>query len=271
MKNDDTLPIVMSFLLVYLAILGILVGVAQVIATVDSDFFAQNWPTGGRIVGTVILLPWLLLGFSIWFGTVAKWLRLLVFSCFRVKTFAVLSLSFLGLFTALFLSHLFWRRFQAEQIFLNVLFLNLLFMFFLGLVLTGRFQIQQTSALLIRKKTDGRIYLYENGAIRHIPDPATLVFLGHSFGDVVIVSDKEFGAYTTRAAIDSITTAKIVRAVDDETGRIWMIFGDTRRHIPDPPTLNALQQLAERPIEEVTPEQLRTWKEGAPLISLLDR
>jgi hypothetical protein len=268
-KNTGLPSTIKSFLQGYAVYLGLWLAVAQVALTVNRDHFVQNWYIYQWVTGAIILLPFLFLLLSIQQGSVAKWFRLLLFSTFRVETVTALGLSILTLFTILFLRNLIYYTFQGEQIFLNVLFLNLFFMLFLGLVLAGKFQIEQPTALLIQKSGDSKVYLYENRVIRHIPDPMTLKLLGHSLSDVVKVSEKEFNAYTLRPAIESVADARIVLGEGDR--KVWMIFGDVRRHIPDPYTLNVIRQLKERPVETIDEDELRSWKEERPLASLLNR
>ena len=269
MRNSGWPPILKSFFSAYVVYLGIFLGTAEVALSANRDYFVQNWSSYRWIVGAILLLPFLLFALSIWQGGVAKWFRLFIFSVFRVEIFAVFGLVILTLFTITFLRNLLLHFFQGEQIFLNVLFLNLFFMFFLSLVLANKFQVKQPSALLIRKKGDPRVYLFENGVIRHIPDRPTLRLLGYSFDEVVEVGEKEFSAYTQRPAIESASTARLVQ-VEDEAGKIWMIFADTRKWVPDSYTLHFILQLKERPIETVTKDKFAAWKEISPLISLLN-
>jgi hypothetical protein len=262
MRTKGFLSFYGVYLQVILAALGIMV-------TIDRDIVIQNWPVVAVIIFAVLLMPFIVLGIASLRGAFAKWLRLVTFSVFKVETFATVGLFVLVLFSALFLSNLiFHNAYIGEQIFLNVFLLNLLFVFFLALVVGGKFQIEQPSALLIRRGSDPAVYLYQSGVIRHIPDPATLQLLGHSFGDVVSVSDREFAAYTSRPPIDSVSEARLVRS--EESRMVWIIFDDIRKRIPDAPTLAFLQELNDRSIDAVSEEELQAWVEAEPLNSILD-
>jgi len=269
MKTKGFLATIKGFLAGYAVYLGIWLAIAEIAVSVDRDYFVQNWSTYKWFVTAVFIFPFLLFGLSIWQGSVAKRLRLLTFSIFRVEVFVLVSLFVLVLFTMLFLQNLFRHTFQGEQIFLNVLLLNLIFIFFLALILADKFQIKQPSALLIRRQGHTKVYLYRDGVIRHIPDPPTLRLLGYSFGDVVDVSDTEFKVYVQRPAIESVTTARLVQ-VEDGPGEVWTIFGDTRKYVPDLHTLKFILQLRERSIEAVTEDKLNAWEESSPLVSVLN-
>ena len=154
-----------------------------------------------------------------------------------------------------------------EEILANVLVLNLVLVALLIFVLADRLQFKDPGALLIRRMGDPKVYLYEHGVIRHIPDPATLVVLGYSFDDVAEVRDEEFRAYAHRPPIESVTTARLVRAFEDESGAVWMILGDDRRHVPDPYTLQFIQQLNRRDVEILSKEDLSSWREAGSLAS----
>jgi hypothetical protein len=87
--------------------------------------------------------------------------------------------------------------YEGEQIFLNVLVLNVFFLYLFGLLISGRFQIKQPPAILIRQKGRGEVHLYKSGTIRHIPDPPTLGLLGYSWGDIADISELEFKTEVT--------------------------------------------------------------------------
>jgi hypothetical protein len=256
-----------NFYGVYLQI--ILAAVAIVVTLVGRDVLVQNWPVSAAIALVVLLVPCLVFGIASFRGAFAKWLRLMAFSVFKVEKFAGVALLVLVLFSFLFLFNLLFRNaYMGEQIFLNVFLLNLLFVFFLALVVGGKFQIAQPSALLIRNNGQPAVYLYQDGVIRHIPDRSTFRLLGYSFDDVVAVNDKEFVAYTQRPPIDSVSEARLVKT--EKSREVWIIFGDVRKHIPDAPTLEFLQKLNRRSVDAVSEDKLQAWVEAKPLTSILD-
>jgi hypothetical protein len=255
-----------SFYGVYLQIILAIGAIA--VGIIDRNLIIKNWPFVLLIFGAVFLVPFLVLGLSRLQGTFAKSLRLFIFSAFRVETFAGFGLIILLLFTGLFILNLSRGFYDGPQIFLNVLFLNLLFLYFLALVYTKKFQIKQPSDLLIRNNGHAEVYLYQDGTIRHIPDPETLSLLGYSFEEVVDINDTEFATYKRKAALDSAKTARLVQE-EGNSEEVWMIFGDRRRLIPDPYTLDFIQRLGKRPINIVTREQLNQWKVLNPIISIL--
>jgi hypothetical protein len=220
-------------------------------------------------VGIALTLPFLVFVIANRYGAFAKWLRLLAFSLLRVEIFAPIGLILIVFLAVQFLYNLFFRRtFQGEQIFLNVLFLDMIFVYFLGLVLYGRFQIRQPSAILLKKKGQPEIYVYSDGAIRHIPDIPTMNLLGYSWSDVAEISEAEFAEYEKRPAIESVTNAKLMQS-EANPEVTWIIFGDTRRPIPDQYTLDFIRPPTRRHIETVTEEKLNTWKVGLPITSIV--
>lgn len=257
----------LSFYGVYFQIILTTVGIMTPI--VGQDVFAQNWFVSAAIVSGILLLPFIVVGIASFRGSFAKWLRLMVFSVFKVETFAGVGLASLVLFSFLFLYNLFFRNaYVGEQIFLNVFLLNLLFVFFLALVVRGKFQLVQPSALLIKNNGHSAVYLYQDGVLRHIPDHVTSRLLGYSFDDAVTVNDKEFKAYPQRPPIDSISEARFVKT--EESREVWVIFGDVRKRIPDETTLEFLQKLKRRSIDVVSEDVLQAWVETKPLTSILD-
>ena len=250
------------YLQIVLAIGAIAVGI------IDRNLIIKNWVFALLIFGVVFLAPFLVLGLSNLQGTFAKSLRLFIFSAFRIETFAGVGLIILLLFTGLFILNLSRGFYDGPQIFLNVLFLNLLFLYFLALVYTKKFQIKQPSDLLIRNNGHAEVYLYQDGTIRHIPDPESLSLLGYSFDEVVDINDTEFRTYKRKAALDSVKTARLVKE-EGNSEQIWMIFGDGRKLVPDLYTIDFIQGLGKRPVDVVTKEQLSQWKVLNSLTSIL--
>jgi hypothetical protein len=249
--------------------IGVILAAATLVAElVGRDVIIQNYLIFTAIAVAVLLLPFIVLGIANSKGAFAKWLRLVAFSLFQVRAFAGVGFIILLLFSMLFLFNLLFRgSYQGEQIFLNVFLLNLLFVFFLSLVLSGRFEIKQPSALLIKNTGHQEIYLFQDGVIRHIPDPPTLSLLGYSPNDIVEVNDAEFEAYQKRPVIQSVINARFVTT--EEKDIVWIIFRDTKKRIPDLATLNFLQSLHKRDIDVVSADTLNTWKETDPLVSIL--
>ena len=108
--------------------------------------------------------------------------------------------------------------------------------------------------------------------LRHIPDPPTLLLLGHSFRDVQKVPEKEFGSYTIRQKLESVSYGRLIQAV----GRpeVYIIIGEEKHHVPDPNTLNSIQQLNAqiqgKRIVDVLPEsEVDRWPTGRPLLSVI--
>lgn len=250
------------YLQVFLAVGAITVSI------IDRNLVIENWPIAILILVVIFLLPFLVVGLSYLRGTFTKGFRLFIFSTFRVETFAGVGLIVLLLFTGLFFLNLGRGYYDGTQIFLNVLFLNLLFLYFLALIYANRFQIKQSSDLLIRKKGHAKVYLYQDGAIRHIPDPETLQLLGYSFEDVVDINETEFKAYNVKAELGSVKRARLVQE-QESPGEIWMIFGDGRKLIPDHYTLDFILRFDERSVETVTKQELAQWRELSPLVSIL--
>jgi hypothetical protein len=198
----------LKFYGVYLPILG---AFAQVAVAINRNYIVQNSSTSLLILGITLALPFLVFMLSNLQGAFAKWLRLFIFSIFRVKIFATIGLLSLALLSMRFLFNLLVRHiFEGEEIFLNVFVMNAIFIYFLGLIIYGRFQIRQPSAILLRKNVQLEVYVYQDGTIRHIPDPPTLALLGYSWNDVVEVGNAEFKAYKQKPAIESVTNARLV-------------------------------------------------------------
>jgi hypothetical protein len=255
-----------GFFSFYGVYLQIILTAAALVATAAPSLLS-SWPTSFAILLVMCALPLPVYAIAALSGPLSKWLRLTAYSLIRIELYGAIAFVVLLIFTVLFLFNFIVRRsFMAEQIFLNVLLLNVLFLSFAGMLLGGKFRTNQPSELLIKIRDKPEIYRYQNGVIRHIPDPATFKLLGFSEDDIAIVSDKEFKAYTLRPAIESVADARMVTTQDSR--RVWMIFGDTRRHIPDSVTRDFIQELRKRDIETVSKEKLQTWAEAEPLTSI---
>ena len=253
MKNSISwLPAVKSFLPLYFEFEVFLATVALVALEVDHDYFAKVLDNYWWIALAVLFLPLLVLALSIGQGVVAKWVRLLSFMLFRADVFALAGLIVLIPLTVLLIRETIMHASQGGLWSLNILIVDLFFMFLLGLVLAGRFQVRQPSALLLRKHGDDKIYLYQDRVIEHIPDPPTLMLLGYSFDEVVEVSEREFEAYTPGVVIESVRTARLLHLEGNQSKTVWMICGDEKRAIPDPVTLNYILGLG---LKERQPEE----------------
>lgn len=270
MKSSNSATDFKGFSAFYVVYLALVAAVAQVVVQIAGrDHVIRNWIVYAWIAGLLVFVPLLLYAISIRQGTLAKWLRLIGFYVLTVETFAIIGLLTLTFFTAQFLLNLFVEQsFYAEQIFLNVPILNVVFMFVLALIVTGKLQVKRRSVLLIQNRGCNEIYLFQNGIIRQIPDNLTLKLLGYSLSDVVQVSDAEFNSYPQGAAFESVTAAKVVQVQEDPQS-VWIILGDTRRHIPDKYTLDSIVRLGRQSVGTVPQSELDAWKVGDSLVSLL--
>lgn len=272
MSDKEGFMKIKDLLVFYAVYLSLLVQIVFGVVAIDRNSFVRNaW---GLILVVVVALafPLVVVGVAGLKGSFAKWLRLIAFSFFKVKTFAIVSLILLFFLSFFFLVN-FWGGFVGEllfiQIFLNGVLLNVVFIYFLGLVVFGRFQIKQPSAVLIRKRRGLEISVYQDGAIRHIPDPETFNLLGYSWDDVKEVDDAEFEAYKEERDIESVKTARLYRT-QDKLEDVWIDLGDgTLRRVPNGHTLDFIQRSDRREVEIKTEEWLKKWKKGKPLVRIV--
>jgi hypothetical protein len=101
-----------------------------------------------------------------------------------------------------------------------------------------------------------------------------LQLLGYSFNDVNIISAQEFQKYTLRPALESVATGRLVRGKNKP--EVYIIIGGEKRHVPDPTTLNVIQQLNSqaghtRTIEILSQGEMEQWPTGKPLVSLIQQ
>lgn len=245
--------------------------IIQIFLTINKQYFLENLKLSAGIGISITLAPFIILVATKIRPSFAKWLRVFLFRTFRVKTFCYVGLVVIILFNVSFILSRFGASFGTKHIIANVFAINLLFLLFIALVIAGRFQIRDPNGLLIKRASPQHhhIYLYEDGKLRHIPDPPTLVLLGYSFSDVQEVSEKEFRKYDVIRAIESVTTAQLIR--DPSTTAVYVIHEGKKRHVPDQDTLNFILQRgpAGLQVQPASDNQLRL-PTGKPLARFID-
>lgn len=257
------LPLLSFYYLIYFGIVATIVQLAR-------DYLLKNiWVS--LIVGLLFFLaPLIILLIAHMRPAFSRWLRVSLFIYFRVSTFAKASFAILIIFCVLFIYNYIVYSDNGRQTLLDVFCINLILLFFIALVLSGRFQINDPLGLLIRQDGHPEVYLYRDGALHHIPDLSTLQLLGYSFNDVSVISPQEFRQYSIRPPLESVTTARLVRA--NNRSEVYIIIGGERRHVPDPITLGLIQILRSqagntRPIEVLPEGQVEQWPIGNPLVT----
>jgi hypothetical protein len=262
-----SLPLLSFYYVIYF-------GIVTTIVTLARDYLLKNLRTS-LIVGLLFFLaPFIIVLIAHMRPAFSKWLRVSLFIYFRVSTFAKASFAILIIFSVLFIYNYIVFGVSGEQTFLNVFLINLILLFFITLVFSNRFQISDPLGLLIQQIGHPEVYLYKDGALHHIPDPPTLQLLGYSFNDVNVISAQEFQKYTIRPALESIVTGRLVRAKNKP--EVYIIIGGEKRHVPDPATLNVIQQLSleaghTRAIEILSQGEVEQWPTGKPLVSLIQK
>ncbi len=204
-------------------------------------------------------------------GRLAKTVRVVTFEVgtyLKVDLFATAGLIVLSLNSYLFLYNLIVNHtYFGNDIFNNVLLLNLCVILILAWVLTRKIPITKPHALLIRCPEGEKIYLYEDGKLRHIPNPLTLLLLGHSLQHVITVTRDEFSSYAIGTPIPDITTAPYAI---DQAGSYWVVLEGVRHEIPDVYTLSLVlggRNLTHEPAPALAPANT---KKGKPLRSAFD-
>jgi hypothetical protein len=259
----QSLPLLALYYLIYFGIVTAVVGLAR-------DYLLRNLRTS-LIVGLIFfLVPLIILLIAHFRPAFSRWLRVSLFTYFRVSTFAKVSFAILIIFSVLFIYNYIVYGGSGGQTFLNVFLINLILLFFIALLLGGRFQINDPLGLLIQQDGHPEVFLYRDGGLHHIPDPATLQFLGYSFNDVSVISPQEFQQYSIRPPLEGVTTGRLVRA--NNRPEVYIIIGGERRHVPDPSTLYVIQLLRSqagntRPVEVLPEGQVEQWPIGNPLAS----
>jgi len=249
-------------------------GIVATIVTLARDYLLKNLRTS-LIVGLLFFLaPFIIVLIAHMRPAFSKWLRVSLFIYFRVSTFAKASFVILIIFSVLFIYNYIVFGASGKQTFLNVFFINLILLFFITLVLSDRFQIRDPLGLLIRQIGHPEVHLYKDGALHHIPDPPTLQLLGYSFNDINVIPAKEFQKYTIRPALESVIVGRLVRA--ENKPEVYIIIGGEKKHVPDPTTLNVIQQLNSqaghtRAIEILSQAEVEQWPTGKPLVSLIQQ
>jgi len=249
-------------------------GIVTTIVTLARDYLLKNLQTSLIVGISFFLAPFVIVLLAHMRPAFSKWLRVSLFIYFRVSTFAKASFGILTIFSIVFIYNYIAFGVSGEQIYLNVFLTNLILVFFITLVLSGRFQIRDPLGLLIRQIGHPEVYLYKDGVLRHIPDPPTLQLLGYSFKDVNVISAEEFQKYTVRPALESVITGRLVRARNGP--EVYIIIGGEKRHVPDPTTLNVIQELNSqlgqgRTIEILSQGEIEQWPTGKPMVSLIQQ
>jgi hypothetical protein len=262
-----SLPLLTFYYLIYF-------GIVTTIVTLARDYLLKNLLTSLTVGLLFFLAPFIIVLIAYMRPAFSKWLRVSLFIYFRVSTFAKASFAILTIFCVLFIYNYIAFGISGEQTFLNVFLINLILLFLITLVLSDRFQIKDPLGLLIRQKGHPEVYLYKDGVLHHIPDPPTLQLLGYSFNDVNVISVEEFQRYTLRPPLESVVKGRLVRAQDKR--EVYIIIGGEKRHVPDPTTLNVIQQLNSeaghsRTIEILSQGEVEQWPTGKPLVSLIQR
>ena len=193
--NRRSLPVLSFYYLIYF-------GIITTIVTLIRDDVLKHMRISLIIGLFLFFVPFLILALAYLAPSFAKWLRVALFSYFRVTTFAKVSFAALTFFSGLFIYNYIVFGVSGQQIFLNLFFINLILLFFITLVLSNRFQIRDPAGLLIQQAGKPEVYLYRDGVLRHIPDPPTLQLLGYSFDDISVISENEFHKYTIRPALE---------------------------------------------------------------------
>ena len=256
------LPLLSFYYPIYFGIVGTIVGLAR-------DYLLRNLYISLIFGLLFFLLPWIILLIAHMKPAFSRWLRVSLFIYFRVSTFAKASFAILIILSVLFIYNYVVYGDSGRQIFLNIFLINLILLFFIALLLSGRFQINDPLGLLIRQDGHPEVYLYRDGALHHIPDPPTLQLLGYSFNDINVISPQEFRQYRIRPALESVTTCRLVRA--NNRPEVYIIIGGERRHVPDEFTLYIIRLLRSQagntqPVEILPEGQVEQWPTGTPLM-----
>ncbi len=209
----------------------------------DSNLVRDPLQLFARVL--VLLVPFLCLYVFLSWGSVKKWMRILGFRITRIHTLARLAATFFTLMLVYFISVEGFEHILADLSLLYIAALNWFFAVFSLLLNVAKIKIRQAPALLIRNFDlgDEKIYLYQKGVIRHIPDPDTLLLLGYSFVDVVNIPQDEFDAYNKRSDIESVRTATFVR---DQNDIVWYTTHDEKKRVPDQITLRYIRKLTRK-------------------------
>lgn len=200
-------------------------------------------------------------------GSLRKAVRLLRSSVLRPRVFVAVS-SLVGLIaTSSLLVSALSGGITVRVMTANLFAVDALLVYLIAMLISGKLAFRDLKDLLIQPRDSPAIYVYRAGQIHHIPDPATLRLLGHSFDDVFTVDDAELRSYRIGPPVESVFEAKLVQATGDAA--IWMIVDGIRRWVPDPQTLQFCLQNHQRPINRVSPDGLLQWQQGPPLVSIV--
>ncbi len=243
--------------------------IATIALLVDREYFITRPALSAKITIVILIIPALVKILFRLFGSFSKAFRLLTFRILRARAFALfgvvaLAISLIGVLLCLI------RGWQIQTALLgSFVLVNIVLFYLLALVWNGNFQIHESTDFLFQCQNHPEVYLYVNGLGRHIPDPPTLFLLGWSFSDVVVLGEKEFGAFSIDRPLESVSRARLVSPNDNEN-EVWMILEEERRLIPDPRIVTSIQSLnPQRTIETIPREILLTWREGKPLAAVI--
>jgi len=196
----------------------------------------------------------------------AKLARVAAWDFFTAKNFLGGAAVALLAESAQFLINVIRGAFDPMPVLVNVLLLNLFVLGLIVLALQGRLDLRRATPLLARKKGTVAVYVYQEGALRHVPDEETFLLLGYSFSQVQDIPEAEFATYRVGPPLQSIRAARLIRA--DGTHEVFAILDERRRHVPNAFTLKFIQGFG-RSVDVVTREELKKYREGLPLISVL--
>lgn len=113
------------------------------------------------------------------------------------------------------------------SIILNIVGINFL-------VFLGKLSSSDKDELLLHEPASGKIYLYKNNKLKHIPDPETFNCFGFKWTDVTNLKLGEVLKYKLDTPITSIKSMRIL----NNSGKVYGLVNEKLKHIPDPSTLN---------------------------------
>jgi hypothetical protein len=125
---------------------------------------------------------------------------------------------------------------------INIIGINLL-------ILIGKIPNSDSKDLILHEAATGKMFLYSNNQLRHIPDPPTFDLLGLSWSEAIDISSRDLDSYKIKTPITSLRDMKLY----DYRGRVYGLVNDKLKHVPDPSTLDfILKHRTNKDIEPIS-------------------
>jgi hypothetical protein len=133
--------------------------------------------------------------------------------------------------------------------------------------LSSLIEPQLQNGVLLRDKSDEKIYIMENGKRRWIPDPQTFAAMGLNMSAVRTFPSEELGKVSSTKPLPSRKDGSLLRYLGDH--KVYIMENGKRRWIPDPETFAAMG-LNVGAVSDVSLADVNAISENNPLPSRKD-